>query len=60
MDKLAAALAKSVSIKIGQALSPTEMNQLIDELFACESPNNTANGQPTLVTLTLDELAEKF
>ena len=33
MDKLAAALAKSVSIKIGQALSPTEMNQLIDELL---------------------------
>ena len=36
------------------------MNSLIDELFACEIPNATATGLATLITLTLDELADKF
>ena len=59
-DKLARALAKSMSIKKGHNLSAIEMNRLIDELFACEMPNATANGQATLITLTLEELADKF
>ena len=59
-DKLARALAKSMSIKKGQNLSVIEMNRLIDELFACEMPNATASGQATLITLTLEELADKF
>ena len=59
-DKLARALSKSMSIKKGHNLSVTEMNRVIDELFACEMPNATANGQATLITLTLEELADKF
>ena len=59
-DKLARALAKSMSIKKGHKLSVIEMNSLIDELFACEIPNATATGLATLITLTLDELADKF
>ena len=49
-----------MSIKKGHNLSAIEMNRLIDELFACEMPNATANGQATLITLTLEELADKF
>ena len=59
-DKLARALAKSMSVKKGQSLSITEMNRLIDELFACEMPNATASGKAILITLTLKELADKF
>ena len=59
-DKLARALAKSMSVKKGQNLSITEMNRLIDELFACEMPNATASGKAILITLTLKELADKF
>ena len=59
-DKLARALARSMSIKKGHNLSVIEMNRLIDELFACEMPNATASGQATLITLTLEELADKF
>ena len=59
-DKLARALSKSMSIKKGHNLSVIEMNRVIDELFACEMPNATANGQATLITLTLEELADKF
>lgn len=59
-NKLARALAKSMSIKKGHTLSVAEMNHLIDELFACEMPNVTASGQATLITVTLAELAHKF
>ena len=59
-DKLARALAKSISVKKGRKLSGTEMNRLIDDLFACEMPNATASGLATLITLTLEELADKF
>lgn len=59
-DKLARALAKSMSIKKGRKMNNTEMHLLIDELFACQMPNTTANGKPTLITLTLEELAKKF
>ena len=59
-DKLARALAKSMSIKKRHKLSVTEMNSLIDELFTCEMPNATPSGLATLITLTLEELADKF
>ena len=49
-----------MSVKKGQNLSITEMNRLIDELFACEMPNATASGKAILITLTLKELADKF
>lgn len=60
IDKLARALAKSMSIKKGYNLSVVEMNRLIDELFACQNPNAIANGKAILITLTLEELADKF
>ena len=59
-DKLTYALAKSMSIKKGRKMNTTEMHILIDELFACQMPHTTASGKPTLITLTLEELAKKF
>jgi DNA mismatch repair protein MutL len=59
-DNFARALAKSMSIKKGRKMNTTEMHILIDELFACQMPHATASGKPTLITLTLDELAKKF
>ena len=34
------------------------MRSIIDNLFACQIPNTTAQGKPTLITLTLEELAK--
>ena len=59
-DNLSRSLAKSMSVKTGRKLNQEEMRSVIDNLFACQIPNSTANGKPTLITLTLEELAKKF
>ncbi|MBL4657809.1 MAG: DNA mismatch repair endonuclease MutL [Flavobacteriales bacterium] len=59
-DNLARSLAKSTCIKAGRVLEEAEMSILIDELFACNMPYYTANGNPTVTTLSIEELNAKF
>ena len=59
-EKLAHALASRIAIKAGKALSGPEMNNLIDELFACELPYYTPTGRPVVLTYTLDDLQKGF
>jgi DNA mismatch repair protein MutL len=59
-SNLAKSLAKSAAIKAGNALNNDAIEELIDKLFACESPNISVHGKPTIITLTLAELMEKF
>lgn len=59
-DNLARSLAKSSAIKEGTPLSNEAMSDLIDKLFACESPNVSIHGKPTITTITLQELMDKF
>ncbi|WP_316739775.1 DNA mismatch repair endonuclease MutL [Pedobacter aquatilis] len=59
-DSLARSLAKNSAIKAGTALSQEEMNTLIDELFACKTPNFSVSGKPVIQTITLAELDKKF
>ncbi|WP_231459085.1 MULTISPECIES: DNA mismatch repair endonuclease MutL [unclassified Pedobacter] len=59
-DSLARSLAKNSAIKAGTALSQEEMNTLIDELFACKTPNFSISGKPVIQTITLAELDKKF
>ena len=59
-DHLAKSLAKSAAIKAGISLNNDAIEELIDKLFACESPNISVHGKPTIITLTLAELMEKF
>ncbi|MBK0377987.1 DNA mismatch repair endonuclease MutL [Mucilaginibacter segetis] len=59
-DNLARSLARNAAIKTGAKLSMEEMNQLIDQLFACQMPNLALNGKPVITTFTLTELAERF
>jgi len=53
-------LARSMSIRSGQRLSPKEMKHLIDELFACEMPYALPNGRTIVVTYSLDDLNKQF
>ena len=53
-------LAVSNSIKTGQSLNTTEMNQLIDELFACEMPFASVHNKPTAIILEMSELLKRF
>jgi DNA mismatch repair protein MutL len=59
-EALARSMAKNGAIKGGRALSVEEINNLIDELFACQSPNLAINGKPAVQTVSLAELAQKF
>jgi DNA mismatch repair protein MutL len=59
-DALARSMARNSAIRAGVALSQQEMNTLIDELFACKTPNFSISGKPTIQTITLNDLAQKF
>ncbi|WP_257666599.1 DNA mismatch repair endonuclease MutL [Parapedobacter tibetensis] len=59
-EKLARSLARHAAIRPGTALSTSDMAELIDHLFACESPNVSLNGKPVILTFTLQELSERF
>jgi len=59
-ENLARSLARNAAIKPGTALDNQEMAELIDKLFATESPNISVYGKPIIVTITLQELLERF
>jgi DNA mismatch repair protein MutL len=59
-DNLAKTLAKNSAIKAGNTLKTEEMNDLIDQLFACKMPNASINGKQIIIKITLEELLEKF
>lgn len=59
-ENLLRALARNMAIKTGQSLTKEEMNNLIDELFACEMPYTTPQGKPTLITFGLEDLERRF
>lgn len=59
-ENLAKSLARNAAIKPGTQLDNTAMAELVDKLFACQSPNISIYGNPVIVTFTLQELAEKF
>jgi len=59
-DNLARALARNAAIKAGTCLSLEEMNLLIDQLFACQMPNQSLSGKPVISTFGMNELLERF
>ncbi|EDM34395.1 DNA mismatch repair protein [Pedobacter sp. BAL39] len=59
-DALARSMARNSSIKSGAVLGQQEMNTLIEELFACKSPNFSISGKPVIQTIGLTELDKKF
>ena len=59
-ENLSRSLAKRTAVKVGHQLEETEVNELFDQLFACEQPNYTPDGQPTFVVLSLEKLASLF
>ncbi len=59
-ELLARSLANKLSIKAGMTLQVEEMQQLIDNLFACEQSNLTPSGKPIIVNYNFNELERKF
>ena len=59
-DRLCAAMAKSEAVKRGSILQSDEMQGLIDQLFSCQMPYKSPSGRKCFITITLQELDQKF
>jgi DNA mismatch repair protein MutL len=55
-EKLVRSVAKQQAVKAGVRLTEREMQQLINDLFACEQPNVTADGNPTYLEFKKEQL----
>jgi DNA mismatch repair protein MutL len=60
-EALARTLARRVAQATSQARLPDiELSALVDKLFACQVPNYTPDGRPTVILLDGQQLAEFF
>lgn len=61
IDKsLALKLARSAAIPYGQILDNREMENMVNELFACTNVNHTPDGKPVVVMLKQHEIDRLF
>jgi DNA mismatch repair protein MutL len=59
-ERIARSLAVAGSLNYGEVLSQSLMQDLVDALFACESPGYSPSGKPIVIILGIDELEKKF
>lgn len=59
-ENLARSFAVYSSVKRRKELSQEDMQQLIDELFACENPYTSPGGKKCFITYELDDLQKSF
>lgn len=59
-DSLAKSISCKAAIKAGQPLSRKEMLDLINNLFACQTPYFCPHGRPLIVKMTLADFERKF
>ena len=59
-EKIARSLASAGAFSYGEVLSPIAMQDLVDNLFACESPGYSPSGKPVISIIGIEELERKF
>jgi DNA mismatch repair protein MutL len=59
-EKIARSLASAGAFNYGEVLSPIAMQDLVDNLFACESPGYSPSGKPVISIIAIEELERKF
>lgn len=59
-EGVAAAFAARQAMRRGESMSADEMRTLVRDLFACNVPHMTANGEPTYIVIGFDELVQRF
>ncbi len=60
LDSIAKSMAKNAAIKKGVKLSPKEQEDIVNKLFLCKEPNFSPFGKKTYITISLEELENKF
>ncbi len=58
--RLVKMVCKRAAIKAGQLLSDIEMQELVRQLEACQSPRTCPHGRPTMIQLSAGELEKAF
>ncbi len=58
--RLVKLICKRAAIKAGQLLSDIEMQELVRQLEACQSPRTCPHGRPTMIQLSAGELEKAF
>jgi DNA mismatch repair protein MutL len=59
-EKVVRCMTRQQAIKAGQSLTQQEMQVLLEELFACTTPNVTPTGNPTYLEFKEDYLDRMF
>lgn len=59
-EQMAREMAQAAAIPYGKTLSHDEMKELVDHLFACETPNFSPSGKSIISILSLDEIEKRF
>jgi DNA mismatch repair protein MutL len=59
-ERIARSLALAGAVNYGETLSQPVMQELIDNLFACESPGYSPSGKPVVIILGVEEIEKKF
>jgi len=59
-ENLARSMARRSAIRPGRVLKPEEARALIDQLFACRMPYADPIGRPTMIKVSMEELAKRF
>ena len=59
-EQLTRSMARNNSIPAGKVLSTREMQNIIDELFACSMPNVSPGGKYTYVSFKLADITRMF
>ena len=53
-------VCKTAAVKAGQTLAPSEMEAMIRQLEMCANPHTCPHGRPTLIYLSVAQLARQF
>lgn len=59
-EAVARQVCKRAAVKAGQVLEHSEMRELIRSLEACQNPRTCPHGRPTMIHLTVEQLAREF
>lgn len=59
-EQVAISLAKASATDYGVELQPEEMDHLVDQLFACSSPNFSPDGKPVLTIIPMEDIEKHF
>jgi DNA mismatch repair protein MutL len=59
-EQVANSLAKASTMNYGEELNSEEMEHIVDQLFACSSPNYTHDGKTVLTIIPMEELDKYF